>query len=97
MKKIIVSAALLIGLVSCGDKEGMGYMFKCEYTVHGQYLDQYKQHQVHAANYFKCASISEAVAFEEYKKTEAYKDVIAVADSIWIDYYCTVEEWKDKY
>ena len=95
MKKIIVAVALITGLTSC-NKEEEGYMFRCKYSIHGLYLDQYKQHQIQAANFFKCLSPSETVASEEYKKTEAYKDVVAVADSIWIDYYCTYQEWKDK-
>ena len=95
MKKIIVAVALMAGLTSC-EKEYTGYMFKCEYSVHGLYLDKYKQHQVNAANYFRSESVNVDVAFNEYKATKAYKDVVAVADSVWFDYYCTYQEWKDK-
>lgn len=62
-------------------------MYKCQYSFKDKWYE--------AADYFNYPSndVSQATAY--YKTTKAYADVVLVADSISIEYYCTYTEWKN--
>ena len=46
-----------------------------------------------ATDYFFREDKDDAAAWEWYKQTYAYQQI--PADTCWVEYVCTAEEWKD--
>lgn len=86
MRWAVVVAMLTLVMSACSKDEG--YVYKCEYTEKGKWYN--------SANYFVRPTQDIASAEAWYKTSEAYVDVQANADSIWFEYYCTYNEWKNK-
>ena len=86
--RLAVAMAMLTLVMSACSKQDSGYVYKCEYNVRGKWYN--------AANYFIRPTQDLASAEASYKTSEAYADIKLASDSIWFEYYCTYDEWKNK-
>lgn len=93
MKKAILGIMVVAAMASC-KKEG--YVYKCSYTTPNGWVNSNNTIKSVATNFF-IRDIKDSVgAVNWYKQTDAYRHAIEMgADSLWITYWGTAEEWKD--
>lgn len=93
MKKIIIILSLFTAF-AC-KKEG--YMYRATYTTPNGWLNGNHTQKSYATNFFYVDINDSAYAMQWYMKTDAYANAMRKgADSLWIEYHCTLEEWRDK-
>lgn len=90
MSKLTSIIAIAILLSSC-QKQETGVIYKAFH----EYEDSKGRNGV-ATDFFKMPSQDDNAALSHYKDTEAYRQISTWTDTTYIQYYCTIEEWKQK-
>ena len=91
--------SVLIGCIcfaSCQKQDG--YIYKACYTTPHGWVNANQTTRSVATNFFTVDIQDSAYAMQWYMKTDAYHNamVTAGADSLWIEYWGTLEEWQDE-
>lgn len=93
MKKIII----ILSLFSAFACKKEGYIYKASYTTPNGWVNSNQTIRSVATNFFERDIKDSASAMQWYMRTDAYANAMRKgADSLWIEYHCTLEEWRDK-
>lgn len=93
--RAIVFILSLLSMVAC--QKDKTFVYKANYTTPNGWVNGNHTIKSITTNFFHMDVKDSASAVNWYRKTDAYAHAMDMgADSLWITYECTGEEWKER-
>jgi hypothetical protein len=94
---VIVTGLVVFALLATSCSKQKGYVYKTNYTTKNGWMDEYHVKKYVTTNFFTIDVQDSATAVHYYMNSEAYRHSVDMGmDSLWVEYYCTLEEWREK-